>query len=137
MSSPVYSIGPVNKTNQGGPTAFKHANSERGVPRNLTCITVFRRNIPHFQSFSCKLDLLGISRKLESCRSAMFMRSYYFHHITKVSPLSKFSSDYFIRKCIKKPGNRTVYNPFRPSGNYMYHLLSQSVILHFAFMCSV
>jgi hypothetical protein len=26
-------------------------------------------------------------------------------------------------------------NPLRPIGNYIYHLLSQSVTLHFVFMC--
>jgi hypothetical protein len=26
-------------------------------------------------------------------------------------------------------------NPLRPSGNYVYHLLSHTVMLHFVFLC--
>jgi hypothetical protein len=29
------------------------------------------------------------------------------------------------------------FNPLKPSNNYMYHLLQQSITLHFVFMCFV
>jgi hypothetical protein len=44
----------------------------------------------------------------------------------------RFSYGYRRRYCVA-----SVFNPLRPSGNYMYHLLWQPVTQHFVFMCFV
>jgi hypothetical protein len=45
------------------------------------------------------------------------------------------SLGFFIRSHLCR--HEQTVNPLKPSGNYMYHLLWQSVTLHFVFMCFV
>jgi hypothetical protein len=77
----------------------------------------------------------------------------YFSYLSSVSLICNFSLSsvnslhlfylHFCEKvnCVipkyKKEKKSHVFNPLKPSGNYMPHLLRQSVILHFVFMCFV